>query len=104
MKGQQPRTVFDHNAFGRGKVEGLVCSRAVADEERETGFTGAPLLGIARSMRPWPSGRGRRLELSTLFLQAPRNGRRIRICTHQDADVDAWDHHWSHGGRRRRHT
>jgi hypothetical protein len=74
MKAQEPPAVFDHDTFGCGKVAGLVCSRPVADEERETGFTGALLPGIARSMRPWPPGSGRHQELSALFLQAPRNG------------------------------
>ena len=97
-----PACLENISLFGWGKVEGLICSRAVADKERETSFTAALLPGIARSVGPWIPSRGRYQELSALFLQAPRNGRRIRICTHQDADVDARDHQWNHGGRRRR--
>ena|SRR5882724_825304 len=35
MKGHELCAVFDHDTFDRGKVAGLVCSRAVADEERD---------------------------------------------------------------------
>ena len=100
MKAQESPAVFDHDTFGRGKVEGLIGSRPVADEERETSLTGALLPGIARCMGAMASCSGRYLELSALFPQAPRNGRRIRIRTHQNADADTCDRHWGHYARR----
>jgi hypothetical protein len=68
MKRQEPPAVFDHDTFSVGKVEGLVGSCPVTDEERETSLTATLLLGIARSMRPWPPSSRRHQELSTLFL------------------------------------